>query len=967
MRFYENPQKTSENRLPQRSFYIPSNEGAYILLNGTWRFKYYARDIDVKAQISDWDEIDVPSCWQARGYENPNYTNVQYPFPVDPPYVPADNPCGVYEREFEVVNTDNCTYLVLEGVSAGARILVNGKYVGFTSGSRMQAEFDLTDFVCKGINTIRIEVLKWTCGSYLEDQDQFRFHGLFRDVYLLSRPKGHIVDIDIRTEGKDILVKLDGQATVTLLDQGKALESKCIDGEGSFHVDNPVLWNAEKPYLYELRFEAQGEVITQKVGFRTISISDKYELMINGVPVKLQGVNHHDTHPTNGWCMTEEELLLDLQLMKKLNINCVRASHYPPSPRFVDLCDELGFYVVMEADLEIHGFIQRYGNQETDYDLDSMDWICRQELWREEFVDRMRRMVERDKNHACIIMWSTGNESGYGENHKAMIDWCHERDKQRLVHCEDCSRRYDVKQKEIWGVGTYTHEEKVELYTKSRDADICSRMYTTVPTLWIQAENEYIKQPFFLCEYSHSMGNGPGDVVDYWECMDASPRMAGGCIWEWADHTVIEDGVWKYGGDWETELVHSSNFCSDGLVFADRSFKAGSYEAKYAYQPMRATLENGKIKIRNRNSFRNLSEYTLRYQLVCDNQICFSAETVLNLPPLETLYLEIPDGVPAECAYGCYVNLQLLDDTGYEVAKEQLDLGVAVKKLPVVAPTAQLEETDLEIIATGDGFRYTFSKHYGVFTDLEADGKHLIASPIHLSLFRAPIDNDRPFKNMWIRNIVNWAENFDATFDKVYTCEIKDGNIHVSGSLAGVARAPFLRYTQVISISADGRIHFTVDAKKREGGCWIPRFGFEFTLNEADSGFRYFGMGPGESYVDMHHDAAYGMWQSKASEEYVPYIMPQDHGNHYGVRYLSLENGLTFTADTPFECNVSQYSVQELFRKAHGAELKKDGKTHVRVDYKDSGIGSASCGAFMLDKYKLMEEEIHFEFTLSTK
>jgi beta-galactosidase len=468
----------------------------------------------------------------------------------------------------------------------------------------------------------------------------------------------------------------------------------------------------------------------------------------------------------------------------------------------------------------------------------------------------------------------------------------------------------------------------------------------------------------FLCEYSHAMGNGPGDLMDYWRIIDAHPKLIGGCIWEWADHTVIENGVAKYGGDWDTELVDFSNFCCDGLVFPDRSFKAGSLEAKYAYQPMRATFENGKIVIRNRNSFKNLSEYRFCWQLVCDEETLWTAETVLDVAPGATITLDAPAEVPEVCTYGCYVNLQLLDETGYEVATEQIDLQVPVKKLEGVCTTAKLEETEYEIIATGDNFRYTFSKHYGVFTDLEVDGKHLIDSPMHLTAFRAPTDNERQVKNKWIRNIVNYGENIDATFDKIYSVTVEDGAILVEGSLAGVAHAPYLRYSQKITIGADGQIHFRVDAKRRPGSVWIQRFGFEFTVSAPDAEFQYFGFGPGETYMDMHHYAKCGMWQSKASREYVAYIMPQEHGNHYGTRYLKLDNGLTFVADKAFEINVSQYSTEELFKKQHAAELKKDGKSHIRVDYKDSGIGSGSCGPQLMDQYKLSEEEIHFEITL---
>jgi beta-galactosidase len=966
MRYYEDPQKTSENRLKPRSYYIPKNPDGYTLLNGIWRFKYYARDIDVPETITRWDEIDVPSCWQVRGYENPNYSNLDYPFPVDPPYVPTDNPCGVYEREFEITNTENRTYFVMEGVASSGRVSVNGQYVGFTSGNHMQAEFDISDHVVKGVNTVRVEVLKWTCGSYLEDQDAFRFNGIFRDVYLLSRPQGHIADIDICTKGKDICIRFDGRARITLLDQGKELSAQDAVGEAVFHVEDPVLWNAEKPYLYELRFEYAGEVIVQKVGFRTIAISDKYELLINGVPVKLQGVNHHDTHPVNGWTMTEADILQDLRQMKKLNINCIRTSHYPPTPRFLELCDEMGFYVILEADLETHGFCHRYGNEvhKTNYDIQSMDWLCQRPEWKKEYVERMQRAVERDKNHASVIIWSTGNESGYGVNHKAMIDWAHGRDDSRPVHCEDCSRKNDPDWRELRAGKAYSDEEKQAMYAERLDCDIFSRMYIDPASCEYDATCAHLTQPVFLCEYSHAMGNGPGDVMDYWRLMDAYPKLIGGCIWEWADHTVIQDGVWKYGGDWETELVHAGNFCCDGLVFADRTFKAGSYEVKYAYQPMRAKLENGKIVIKNRNSFTNLSEYRFCAQLVCDEQTLWTWETVLDVAPGEVVCLDAPAEVPAECSYGCFVNMQLLDETGYEAATEQIDLGVPVKKQEALQPMAKLEETDREIIATGDHFRYTFSKHYGVFTALEVNGKSLIDSPIKLSAFRAPTDNERQIKKKWIRNIVNMGENIDATFDKIYSVRMDGGVIWVDGSLAGVAKAPYLQYSQRIVIDAGGRIHFTVDVRRRPGSIWIPRFGFEFTVADADAGFRYFGYGPGETYVDMHHYAALGMWSSTASREYVPYVMPQEHGNHYGVRYLQLSNGLTFEAAQPFECNVSQYSTEELFRAEHKAELRKDGKTHIRVDYKGSGIGSGSCGPQLMEQYQLGEEEFRFEFLM---
>jgi len=951
MRYYENILKTSENRLPQRSFYIPENPGAYVLLNGIWRFHYYSAEFLKEETITRWDEIPVPSCWQLLGYEEPNYTNVSYPYPVDPPYVPDENPLGVYEREFTVENAKNRTYLVLEGVASSAKVFVNSRYVGYTTGNHLQAEFDLTNYVNRGVNTLRIEVLKWTVCSYLEDQDFFRFNGIFRDVYLLSRPQGHIVDIDICTENnRDILVRFDGEADIALLDQGKVLATVHARGEAKFTVENPVLWNAEKPYLYELRFESQGEIITQKVGFRTIAISDKKELLINGVPVKLQGINRHDTHPTNGWVMTKEELMYDFTQMKKLNINTIRTSHYPPTPWFLEMCDELGFYVILETDIESHGFVHRGGTDltrwEYNYTLEEdPEWPCCNSQWQGEFVSRMVRAVERDKNHASIIMWSTGNESGFGQNQVAMIRWLRQRDKTRLVHCEDATRRVD----RVPGSKT---DQYVNVY---------SRMYTD-PT-WCQnyCEDPERTLPLFLCEYSHAMGNGPGDVCDYWEVIDRYPNFIGGCVWEWADHTVIEDGVPKYGGDWPTEKVHFNNFCCDGLVFYDRSFKAGSYEVKTAYQPIRAWLENGKLKIWNRLSFTNLSDYAFIYNLQADGEILESRQLTLDLDPGAVVELSLFDNVPAECQFGCYVNCELINADTYQVAASQLPLQVPVKLLPKAEGAAVLTETDRAIIASGDGFAYTVSKDWGLLTSICINGVERLAKPMCLSMLRGPIDNERRAKVSWIRGK---SENMDQTFHKTYRCAVEDGEIVMEGALAGVSRTPYMRYRTQIAVSADGKMDFTVKADVKESCAWFQRFGYEMVLAEENAAFRYFGKGPGENYCDMGRHAAYGLWESTAEEEYVEYIMPQEHGNHFGVRYLSFAKGLTVTADTPFECNVSKYSVKDLLWANHINELHSDGHTHVRIDYKNSGVGSDSCGYPLMDKYKLLEKKINFQFRM---
>ncbi|MBP3313523.1 MAG: glycoside hydrolase family 2 [Oscillospiraceae bacterium] len=952
MRFYENPAKTSENRLPQRSYYIPENDGALLSLNGTWRFHYYERDFDLEENITQWDEIDVPSCWQVRGYENPNYTNLRYPFPVDPPYVPDANPCGVYEREFHLHPAEK-TYFVFEGVASAGALYINGKYVGFTTGNHMQSEFDITDFVVDGTNTARVVVYKWACTSYLEDQDCFRFHGIFRDVYLLSRPAGHIGDIDITTKENTITATFAGSAVVTLLDGDTVLDRQTVTNCATFTVENPHFWNAEQPYLYTLKLESQGEIITQKVGLRTIAISPRGELLVNGISVKLKGVNRHDTHPFNGWTMTDDEVLAELRLMKKFNVNCIRTSHYPPSPKMLEYCDELGFYVILEADLETHGFCKRFGNGKWDpgYDVESPDWLCQQPLWEHEHLERMERALERDKNHCCVIMWSIGNEHGFGENHKSMVRWLRQRDPSRLVHSECASRKSaDLNHPE------YAVEQEF--------SDTHSRMYLSLEDCRNYCETADKKYPLFLCEYVHAMGNGPGDICDYWELVEQYPNFIGGCVWEWADHTVIEDGVAKYGGDWPTELTHDSNFCCDGIVFPDRSFKAGTLEMKYAYQPMKAELGENGLNITNRYSFRNLAEFSLCYQLVCDGETLSSQRTVLDLAPQESCVLPLPSGIPNICNYGCYVNLQLVDGAGYEFATCQVDLGVPVAvKEKAIAPIT-LQETEKTILAQGENFCYTFSKFYGTFVSMVRNGQEILASPMALSCFRAPTDNERRVKTHWIHHDNGPTEHMDKGMCKIYSTKICDNTIITEGSLSGITVQPYLHFVQKLTIGQDGTVEFQVDAKVNERSFWLQRFGYEFTLTDPDASFSYFGKGPGETYCDLSRHSAYGVWASSASREYVPYIRPQEHGNHFGVRYLDLENAFRITARQPFEMGVSQYSTMELFCKKHSAELQKDGKTHVRIDYKDSGIGSHSCGPALLPQYCLAEKEIHFAFRL---
>ena len=938
-RIYENPEKTSENRLLQRAYYIPQGRSEYRLLNGSWRFAFFARDIDVPENITHWDTIPVPSCWQLQGYEHPNYSNINYPYPCDPPYVPDENPCGVYEREFTLEEVWGKVYFVLEGVASCAFVYVNGNYIGFTQGSHLQAEFNITDYVNPGVNTLRVKVLKWCCGSYLEDQDAFRFNGIFRDCYLLQRPQCHIVDVDVHTEDNRIVIHADQEADISVFDrEGKSLGFKAASADASFEVAHPILWNGEKPYLYTVKLERNGENITQKIGFRTIEVSDRQELLINGVPVKLHGVNHHDTDPHKGWCQTEAELRRDLELMKKLNINCVRTSHYPPSPVFLELCDELGFYVILETDIETHGFSRRNANVNNCYDVEDPVWPCVNPEWGDEFLERMKRAVLRDRNHCSIIMWSTGNESGYGANQTAALQWLKNLNDGRLRHCEDACRK-----------------------EKYQDVDVISNMYHSLETVARMAENPDLHLPIMLCEYAHAMGNGPGDVWDYNELFNRYPNVIGGCVWEWADHTVVVDGVQRYGGDFEGELTHESNFCCDGMVFADRSLKAGSYEVKAAYQPMGTAYKNGVLTVKNRFDFTDFSECELAISIEADGKVLGEKALTLSLAPHKTT--EIPVCVPAQvCRYGLYLTCKLYHN-GEQVAVTQHKLADGIRQ-NTKAGTAKTREEPYDVIFTGEGFRYVFSKHIGTFTSMVIGGQEQLAAPVKLTAWRAPTDNDRNIKLYWGSYNIWQGEDLDKSFTKIYDCQVSDGSVHVEGSLAGVSRMPFFRYCMDVSVDTHGRISVSLNGNVRENVIWLPRLGFELTLPGKDMPFRYYGCGPMESYCDLRHGSTVGMYESTAQKEYVPYVRPQEHGNHTDVKLLEI-GAMRFESDNAFECNVSAYSAEDLERSEHTDELTADGKTHVRMDYKVSGVGSNSCGPELERKYRLDEKNISFAFHIT--
>ncbi len=941
MRFYENPQKTSENRLAPRSYYIPEGKSEYMLLNGTWRFKYYPLDIDVEKEITDWDSIEVPSCWQLKGYDNLNYCNVNYPYPVDQPYVVDENPCGVYERDFEIAEKWGRVYYILEGVSSCATVYINGQYVGFTQGSHLQAEFDITDYAVEGKNTVRVDVLKWCCGSYLEDQDFFRYNGIFRDTYILQRPENHIVDVRVEAKDGKITVDTDKVSKIELFDaEGNSFGFGENANKAEFSTPNPIFWNAEKPYLYTVKIERDGEIITQKTAFRTVVISSEGELLINGVSVKLHGVNHHDTHKFNGWCQTNDELLADLKLMKKLNINCVRTSHYPPTPKFLDMCDELGFYVILETDIECHGFLRRNANVGYRFDIEEEIWPGTDPKWEKEHVERMQRAALLNINHVSIIMWSTGNESGHGPNHVSMIKWLRTLNDGRLVHCEDASRKGD-----------------------NSNVDVASYMYPSLENIEERLNDPEIKVPIFLCEYSHAMGNGPGDVYHYNELFYKHKRLIGGCVWEWADHVVTVGGVEKYGGDFEGEITHDGNFCCDGMVFADRSFKAGSLEVKAAYQPMYTVLNGNTLTLTNRYDFTSFEGFDFIYTVEKDGEVIAEKTFSLTTKPHDSYSVEIE--IPKVSAkYGLYLKCRMYKN-GEEIAHTEHKLECEIEKAQN-APLAEILEDDRFITCKGDGFEYKFSKLYGNFISLKMNGEEQLDSKIELTAWRAPTDNERGIKMKWGNYNIWEGENLDCLFSKVYECAVKDGKIEVSGSLAGVSRKPFFRYNLTVSIFDDGKIEYALNGKVPENVVWLPRLGFEFSMKNSGKAFTYYGSGPFESYCDMCHASSIGLYESDADKEYVNYVMPQEHGNHTASKMLTIGN-MKFESENNFDFNVSNYNSKMLTKANHTDELKLTDKTYVRIDYKSSGLGSNSCGPALPEQFRLNDKEIYFNFTISKK
>ncbi|WP_068784704.1 glycoside hydrolase family 2 TIM barrel-domain containing protein [Paenibacillus phocaensis] len=988
-------------RLPARASYVPygSAEAAragkrgrspyYQTLNGMWKFRYHRsfREVDgrffeTETDVSAWDDLIVPSCWQTNGYDQLHYTNVNYPIPYDPPYVPDDNPAGAYAREFNLPETwtKRQTHLVFEGVNACFYLWVNGHFVGYSQGSRIPAEFDLTPFVTAGRNRLAVLVLKWCDGTYLEDQDVWRFSGIYRDVYLLSRETAHIRDVfnqpqlsaDL-SEGKlysEIVTMGSLTVQAELRDPAGQLvgqQEAQIDGKGAIELDlpQPQLWNAEQPRLYELLLKAGGEVLRFRIGFKKVEIADGI-FRINGRAVKLKGVNRHDSHPELGQTIPLNHMVTDLKLMKRHNVNTIRTSHYPNDPKFLDLCDEYGFYVIDEADLECHGVTSTGKLEEGAFHL-----LSENPDWQEAFVERAVRMVERDKNHASVIIWSMGNESGYGANHKAMAEWTKARDTSRPVHYEGADARY------------YGDPDTACL-------DLDSRMYASVKEIERYALDENSTKPLFLCEYSHAMGNGPGDLQDYWNVIYRYPKLMGGCVWEWCDHGIAAetpDGqrYYAYGGDFG-DRPNDGNFCIDGLVSPDRRPHTGLLELKQVIAPVRieaGDAAQGRFRVRNRYDFSNLSHLSVNWKLEREGEVLRQGRTAsLTAEPGETqelsLPFDLPQDMPGPFILTCSVRQQ--QDTpwaeeGYEIAFDQFELTGAKgpaspeehSQTGEYAAFMKAEERDGLLLVNGFDFEYGFDLNKGLPQQVSKHGVPLLAGPVRFNLWRAPMDNDMYIRKEWE------AAGLDHAAMKVYASRWErkpdaSVEIRVDFSLASYSYEPLVRGSAVWTVAATGEIKLAVHADVRENLPYLPRFGLELTMPKGTEEIEYCGYGPHESYVDKRASVRKGKYLLSVDDMFENYVMPQETGSRYGTDWAIASTlqgmGLKFTAGQPFSFQALHYTAEDLTAAKHTYELKRRPETIVSLDYQMSGAGSGSCGPQLAEPYRFAEKSFDFEVTI---
>lgn len=1093
--YYENLHILHENTMPNRNYYIPA-EKAYStpldsryhsdrvqFLNGTWKFRYYDSIYKLQDEfysevydVSGFDDIPVPSVWQMHGYDYHQYTNVRYPFAFDPPYVPKDNPCGAYVTDFIYDQNEDAplAHLNFEGVDSCFYVWLNGRYVGYSQVSHSTSEFDITEFIRNGSNRLCVLVLKWCDGSYLEDQDKFRMSGIFRDVYILKRSEGAVYDYFIKTSCDDMKdptkaeVNIDFTAftgyscgedrfsskpetgvdkdtdsnvdiEVTILNADGSICSSgcvkreiCVQGDTNaaeikttvssssitLSIDSPVLWNAERPFLYTVIIRCAGEVITDRIGIREITIENKI-VYINGMPIKFHGVNRHDSDPVTGFTISREQIIKDMSLMKQHNVNAIRTSHYPNAPYFYELCDEYGFYVIDEADIEAHGPSELFYS-DNNWDNKAARWnepIADNPEFCESILDRVKRCVIRDKNRPCVVIWSMGNESAYGVTFEKALAWVKSYDKARLTHYESAQ---------------YTDGKRKYDYS---NLDLYSRMYPSISEMaeYIDGDGD---KPYILCEYCHAMGNGPGDLEDYFQFFDNHETTCGGFVWEWCDHAIYRGkaangkDMYAYGGD-SGETIHDGNFCMDGLVYPDRRPHTGLLEFKNIHRPARIANydgANGILTLHNYLDFTDIRDYlTMSYEVTCDGQVVTSGNIdvpsvaphgngTVSLNPvtniqksLSDLYASSHSDVSCSSDVANYTKdiithrmfLHVIykaavgnafikegDVLGFdevELDSPKQNTGEILNKtsaLDKAQDTASahlhISENDTVFVVSGSNFEYTFDRNTGNFAGIAVDGQELLAAPCAKTIWRAPTDNDRNIKNEWFR------AHYDMVSERTYdtSCIVKDGCavITCTSCLSAPTVQPILRINAEWTVSAEGTITSRMHVTKNSEFPMLPRFGVRMILKKDMRNVSYIGMGPYESYVDKHHASWHGAFSASINDMHEDYIMPQENGSHYDCSYVQIgslrENdiktdmsahSITATSTVPFSMNASPYTAEELTNAAHNYELPESGKSVLCIDYRQNGIGSNSCGPELDEKYRFDEDEWEFGFTMHVK
>ena len=1003
MKTWENHQIDGINRMPARAHFLTfqSKEKALLNnnrythafknLNGVWKFMFldapeyspegfFNSDFDV----TKMDDITVPGNWQLQGYGKMHYSDLWYNFPINPPYVPTENPTGIYKRTFFVEESYRDKKIIIRfcGVDSAYHLWINGKEVGYSKVARNESEFDITDLIRVGEeNDVTVRVYQWSDGTYLEDQDMWWESGIFRDVELIGVPKDGINDYkviaDLDDEYKNGIFKVEAflrttkevNVTFELVDAGEntVFTKTVVAKEGKACIDEVIAdvnhWTAETPYLYKLFMTVEDdgqivEVIPQNVGFRNIRLNGE-TFLVNGVAIKFKGVNRHDYSPQNGRVVSREEIEKDIILMKQFNINAIRTSHYPNSYYLYDLCDEYGMYLIAETDLECHGF-----ELTGDY-----KWITDDPSWELAYVSRMTRMIERDKNHPAIIFWSLGNESAFGCNFRKMTDVAHEMDPTRLVHYEG---DFDVE-----------------------SADVYSTMYT-----WIENPKkpylmkdiiEKSKKPHVHCEYCHAMGNGPGNLKDYQDLVYAHDKLQGGFVWEWFDHGIesfTESGekYYRYGGDFGDD-PSNKDFCIDGLIMPDRTPSPGLYEYKKVIEPITTTavdIQKGIINLLSRYDFANLDRFNLVYKVMEDDVILQTG--FMAVPSIEarankdiTLPYDL-SAIKVKPGAHYYVNIsyQLREDTnyassGHELATAQFELPL-YKEGIVVRPEGILnvekEHTTLHV--KGANFSLDFNLVNGNLMNIVRDGMQVLSKGPRLTLWRAPISNDMEIIDK-LKKVYFLHLEHEVVMNIDYHMEGNILKVEVDTINSTTNSAWHFKTKYVYTVCPSGDI--LIDVEGTPSGRvdlapdMLPRIGVSMHLDKSMEHVRYFGMGPGENYADSKEAAQMGLYANTVDGLFTNYVIPQENGNHMGCKWVSMTNdrgmGLLASTEGDFNFSASWYEDKDLDDAKHTCDLVKRDYIVFNVDYKQNALGTNSCGQWQLDKYRAKFEDFKLSFRLT--